>query len=291
LAYSGHLQESLARFEQAGAIYAHHGVRHAQAYGLHMAAWIYLNLGQYELARQQYQAAQTIWLEQNHRHGLALSALGLGETALVFEDFEQARSLLADSVARFLEVQQQDEQAIALALLAVALCGLGRHREARGCVLQAIQIALATGAFAPMLFALDAFALILADTGEIERSLEQYTLVGLHPYLQHSQWRKERYERCILPRAAKLPPETMTAAIARGQQGDIHAAALDVLAELTLMTQAQNAPSLTQSPATSGIGACQRAIRITAHTPLSGPGSRFNTAPTTASMARWRASP
>ncbi len=236
LAYAGHLTESAALFEQAAAIYQELGARHAYALDLHLLAWINVNLGNYELAHQQYLAAQTIWLERNHRHGLAISLLGLGEIALVFEDFDQARTLLAEGVARFAEIQQQDEQAITLADLASALRGLGRRTEARHCVLQALQIAQEIGAFAPALFALEAYALILASEGEAVRALELYKLISRHPYLKFSRWRQATYDRYISPLAAALPPAEREAAIARGQQGEIQATVAAILAELSPAT-------------------------------------------------------
>ena len=233
LAYGGHFVESAALFGQAAAIYAELGAGHAYAFGIHMLAWINVNLGNYELARQQYQSAQSIWAERNHRHGLALSSLGLGEMALVFEDFEQARLLLTDGIARFDAVRQQDEQAITLASLARAYCGLGRRTEARHCVQQALQIAQSIGAFAPALFALEAYALILADEGEAARTLEIYTLIGQHPYLKCSRWRQDSYDRYVSPRVAALSPGEKEAAITRGRQGDVQATVATILAELS----------------------------------------------------------
>lgn len=73
--------QSAALFSQSAAIFAELGTQHAYAYGIHNLAWANVNLGNYELARQQYLAAQAVWMERNHRHGLALSLLGLGEIA------------------------------------------------------------------------------------------------------------------------------------------------------------------------------------------------------------------
>ncbi len=90
------------------------------------------------------------------------------------------------------------------------------------------------GELAPALFALEAFALILASEGEAARALELYTVVGQHPYVKHSRWRQANYDRYISPLAAALPPAEREAAIARGQQGEVHATAAAILAELSL---------------------------------------------------------
>ena len=58
LVYVGQFPESAALFEQAAAIHQEHGARQAYALDLHLLAWVNVNLGRYELARQQYLAAQ-----------------------------------------------------------------------------------------------------------------------------------------------------------------------------------------------------------------------------------------
>lgn len=246
LAYGGHFVESAALFSQSAAIYEELGIRHAYAYAIHNLAWTNVNLGSYELARQQYLAAQAVWMERNHRHGLALSLLGLGEIALVFEDFDQAYTLLAEGVARFVEIQQQDEQAIALGSLACALRGLGRGAEARCCVRQALQIAQEIGAFAPTLFALEAYALILASEGKAVRALELCTLIRQHPYLKRSHWRQANYDCYISPLADELPAAERAATIARGQQREVHATAAAILAELNLKSAVEEMAGATQ---------------------------------------------
>ncbi|MFN8495844.1 MAG: BTAD domain-containing putative transcriptional regulator [Caldilineaceae bacterium] len=232
LAYRGHLAESAALFEQAAAIYQALGARHAYALETHLLSWLNTNLGQYDLARRQNRTANLIWQEYGHRHGLALSALGLGGIELALANFEQARLLLVESAALFAEVQQRDEQAIAFGILAAALCGLGRHAEAHGCVQQALQLALTVNAFAPLLFALDAYALILAQAGEMSKAVEIHTLVAQHSYLKDSCWRQDCYSRYIDLLVAALTVDERDAAIARGMAGDIQATASSVLAVL-----------------------------------------------------------
>lgn len=233
LTYGGHFKEAVTLFSQSAAIFGELGMRHAYAYAIHNVAWVNVNLGNYELARHHYLDAQAVWRERNHRHGLALSLLGLGEIALIDANFVQARDLLAESVAGFIQVRQQDEQAIALASLACAWCGLRRSAEARDCVRQALQIAQAIGAFAPTLFALEAYALILSSEGSVVRALELSTLVRQHPYLKHSHWRQANYDRYLSVRVGELSAAERVATIERGEQGDIRATALAVLAELS----------------------------------------------------------
>lgn len=238
LAYRGYLTESATLFEQAAAIYQALGARHAYALETHLLGWLNTNLGHYDLARQQNQTAHQIWQEYGHRHGLALSALGLGGIELALANFAQARLALTESAARFAEVQQRDEQAIALGILAAALCQLQRHAEAIACVQQALALALTVNAFAPLLFSLASYALILAEEGEIAQALEIHALIAQHPYLKNSCWRQDCFSRYIEPRAATLSAEEKAAASTRGMAGDIQATATAVLTTLTIREKA-----------------------------------------------------
>ncbi|MCE7985208.1 MAG: hypothetical protein DYG89_28890 [Caldilinea sp. CFX5] len=232
LAYQGHFAESAALFAQSSAIYQEQGVRQAYALETHLLAWINVNLGHYEQARQLYRLAHLIWSEGDDRHGLALSELGLGEIALVEEDFAEALALFRKSAAHFAEVHQRDEEAIALADLGAALRGLGRRREARQAIAQALQITQDIGVFAAVLFAIEAYAFLLADEGEAARALELYTLIAQHPYVKASRLHQEQFERYIGPRIESLSTAEQEAAIRCGEQGNVPAAVNAILKEI-----------------------------------------------------------
>lgn len=239
LAYQGHFAESAALFTQSSAIYQEQGVRQAYALEIHLLAWINVNLGHYEQARQQYRLAHLIWSEGNDRHGLALSELGLGEIALVEEDFAEALALFRKSAAHFAAVQQRDEEAIARADLGAALRGLGRRDEARAAIAQALQIAQEIGAFAAVLFALEAYAFLLADEGEGARALELYTLIAQHPYVKESRLHQAQFDHYIRPQVERLSPAERAAAIHCGEQGNIHTTVRAILNELALFVGAR----------------------------------------------------
>jgi tetratricopeptide (TPR) repeat protein len=234
LVYAGQYAPAAALFAAAAATCQALGASSTYALCVHLLAWANTNLGDYELANSQYATAESIWRERNHRHGLALSALGLGELALVREDFVEAHRLLTEAAATFAALKQSDEQAIALADLACALRGLQRHAEALPRVRQSLAIAQSIGAFAPTLFALQAYALLLGDAGEITQALELHTIVGNHPYLAHAAWRQAYYDRYLHRRVEALSAAERAAAIARGQTAAIAPAATAILAGLEL---------------------------------------------------------
>lgn len=239
LAYEGHFAESAALFAQSSAIYQEQGVRQAYALEIHLLAWINVNLGDYEQAQQQYHLAHRIWAEGDDRHGLALSELGLGEIALIEEDFAEAYRLFSKSAAHFAEVHQRDEEAIALADLGAALRGLGRRDEARAAIAQALQITQEIGAFAAVLFALEAYAFLLADEGKAARALALYTLIAQHPYVKESRLHQEQFDHYLRPQVEHLSVAEREAAIQSGEQGDIHTAVSTILNELALLVGAR----------------------------------------------------
>ena len=232
LMYSGRFQDAAAYYTQSADHYAALGSRSGYAGAIHLLAWAYTNLGDYSAAGQHYRCAQEIYRAEHDSPSLGMSALGLGGVALALNDNAEARMQLADAATRFDAVQQRAEQAISLGILAGALHALGQDNAACTNIRQALAIAQAIGAFAPVHFALEAYALICAEGGDPARGLELYTFVARHPYVGNSHWHADCFGRRIDALAAGLPPATAAAAHARALACDTQSIVRQVLAEL-----------------------------------------------------------
>lgn len=234
LMYSGRFQDAAAYYAQSADHYAALGSRGAYAGAIHLLGWARCNLGDYTASAQHYRTAQEIYRTERDSPGLGMSALGLGGDALAVGDYAEARVQLADAAARFDAVQQRAEQAISLGILAGALHALGLDDTACASIRQALTIAQAIGAFAPVHFALESYALICAEGGDPARSLELYTFVARHPYVANSRWHDDCFGRRIEALAAALPTAVAAAARARGQAGSAGVVISEVLSRLAV---------------------------------------------------------
>lgn len=232
LAYQGQFRTASALYVQAAAIYQELGAQRAYALASHLLGWMKTNLGEYATVYEHFQIAQAIYRAENNQHGIALSMLGLGGVALVEHAYTEAQRLLNESAVLFAAVHQWDEQAIALGMLAAALHGLQCPVEAKQCIQQALQITTAIGAFAPALFALESYALLLAERDQPACALTIYTMVATHPYVKHSCWHEDCFGRQIAAQAAALSSSEAADALARGQTADLQATVTALLAEL-----------------------------------------------------------
>ena len=98
------------------------------------------------------------------------------------------------------------------AILAYAARRAGQSSEAGEHLLHALQMATEIGAFLPLVYALPAMALLLADQGEQERAIELYQLASRYPLVAKSRWFEDIVGRHIAGVAAALPPEVVAAA-------------------------------------------------------------------------------
>lgn len=110
--------------------------------------------------------------------------------------------------------------------------GLGHADQAWECVDQALRLGVECEAVDPLLLALPAMALLLADRGEAERAVELYALACRYPAVSNSRWYEEVAGRELAAVAAALPAEVAMAAQERGRARDIWAKAQELLVEL-----------------------------------------------------------
>jgi hypothetical protein len=95
-----------------------------------------------------------------------------------------------------------------------------------------LSIAAELGDWMPLVSALAAAALLLADEGEAEQAVELYALASCYDYVANSKWFEDVAGAHIAAVAETLPPEVVTAAQERGRARDLWETAQELLEEL-----------------------------------------------------------
>jgi tetratricopeptide (TPR) repeat protein len=156
----------------------------------------------------------------------------VGCVALAEEAYEKARKLLQESIVVFRELGQRDEQCWPLAALAYADRDRGQLAEAGEHLTEVIRTASEIRAFKPLLIALPAIALILADLDKKDLAVECYSLASRYPFVANSRWFKDIAGRHIAAVITTLPSEVAVAAQERGRVRDLKATMAELLVEL-----------------------------------------------------------
>jgi len=139
--------------------------------------------------------------------------------------------ILGDDRARSEAVgRHQDEKSWALA---ISPHSLGDAPGARQHLRLALVLALESGVVPPLLWALPATALLLADEGKIERAVELYALASRHPFVANSRWFEDIAGKALSEVAATLPKNQIAVLQERGRVRDLEATAAELLAELS----------------------------------------------------------
>ncbi len=241
LAYSfcGQFAQAHAALEEAAAICQ--DLRHSSLLGLVTIyrAQSHVQMGRNKEARAQAEMALTLGAYSNLADTPDPRALRtLGWTALAEEQFAEAQQWLEDSVAAFRTVRELHSQeflAWSLAALGRAAYGLGKRGEAKGHLLEALEIAVEIGAFLPLLHLMPIIPVVLADEEDPnlkERAVELYALAAGHPFVANSRLFEDIAGRYVRAATAGLPPDVVSAAHARGQALDWWEAAAELLTEL-----------------------------------------------------------
>jgi len=205
--------------------------------------------GEYARARIQAETALALAKRTRYRWGIARSLsllsgvtlaeaesrLGAGTTPPVQhagaarEAYAEARRLAQESAAFYREVGMRHRFGLPLAVLGVAARGLGDVAQAQHHLCEALRVAGDIGDFWPLMLALPAAALLLADRGEQERAVELYALASRYPFVANSQWFEDVFGRHIAAVAAALPPEVVAMAQERGRARDLDATVAELL--------------------------------------------------------------
>jgi tetratricopeptide (TPR) repeat protein len=230
---SGRYTEAHSLLEEATAIYIDLGVRHqVGVIGPAYQSWVKMELGLYEQAHAQAGKALEVAREMRSWRDIGWTLCVLGSVAMVEGPYAEAQRLIQESIATYRKTDKRDELAWALACAGYAARGSGQPSQARGHLCEALRIGAEIGAFMPLITALPATALLLADRGEPERAVELYALASRHPCVAHSRWFEDVAGKHIAAVAAGLPPDVVEAVQEHGRARDLDATVRELLVEL-----------------------------------------------------------
>ena len=105
-------------------------------------------------------------------------------------------------------------------------------RRVRQHLSRSLEIAHEAGAVPPLLWALPATTLLLADEGETERAVELYALASPYPLVGQSRCFADVMGNHIAAAVAALPAERVALLEKRGQVRDLLDTAVELLCEL-----------------------------------------------------------
>jgi predicted ATPase/DNA-binding SARP family transcriptional activator len=231
LVFAGKFSEAHSLMEASLAIYSDLG-QNELAWSNGALGYTKVHLGRYEQAHVQGQLSLTLAREIGYRYVIGAALLVLGWVALAEEAYTEAQGLLQESAAVRRESGQQDELGVAFASLGYAARGLGNIPQARQHLSKALRVTADTGARWPLMYALPAIALLLADQGQKERAVEIYALASRYPFVANSRWFEDVAGKHIAAVAAALPPEVVAAAQERGRARDLDETVKELLVEL-----------------------------------------------------------
>jgi DNA-binding SARP family transcriptional activator/predicted ATPase len=239
LTLSGKYTEAHSLLEEALAVFTDLGV--CNQAGVIVPAYqskVKMELGLYEQAHTQAGKALEVARGMRSWRDIGWTLCVLGSIMLAEGAYTEAQCLLQESITTYRETDKRDELAWALACAGYAARGLGQPAQARRHLCEALRIGAETGAFLPLITALPATALLLADAGgtargEPECAVELYALASRYQYVAHSRWFEAVAGREIAAAAEALPPEVAAAAQERGRARDLWATAEELLEELT----------------------------------------------------------
>jgi len=149
-------------------------------------AW--LHLGDYARAQQQATTALALVRDLNQPYPTGLALLTLGQAYLALGLVQEGHAALQESVAIFQALEQQGALGWALAALGYSTLRLGDAGQAQQHLGHALQIAIETTVFFPLLMAFPALALLQLDQGRQAQAEALYTQVAQFPLVATSRW-------------------------------------------------------------------------------------------------------
>lgn len=231
--YAGKYGEARGVLAQSLALYEDLGNHVMRAYVQGWLAVACLGTGQYELARDLSRQA-TARARELHgaTSGLAFVLHYAGWAALALGAHHQAEALLRESVALHRQTGNLGLVGWPLAQLGYVHWLLGDRPRARAELLEVIRTSARLRAFLPLVMALPAVALLLAELGRQQRAAELYALAWRHPVLAHAQAFVDGYGPRLDAVVAALPPAIAAEARERGRALDLWETAAALEAEL-----------------------------------------------------------
>ena len=229
LSLQGRFDEAHTRLEEGVSVSGEMGYRLGTVLSNAWSGFSRTHLGLYGGARVQGQAALDLAREDGMQWGVGFSLLVLGASALAERVYEKAQRLCQEGAAVARDAGLRHEAAWASASLAYAARGLGDPGQARGHLCEALRSATEAQHFVPLIYALAAAALLLADEGQTERAVELYALASRYAFVSNSRWFEDVAGKQIAAAEGSLPPEVVAAAQERGRARDLWETARELM--------------------------------------------------------------
>jgi predicted ATPase/two-component SAPR family response regulator/Tfp pilus assembly protein PilF len=172
-------------------------------------------LREFERAERLYREALAIREEIGDRRGIGWSFYHLGYLAHLRGDHAQAEQWLQESLEIWHELGDPWGLLFAMNGMGHTAVALGKPQEARACLGQVMEKALARRTVAVALRALVGWAALVAQAGELERAVELLTLVRRHPATEHMT--QDQADRLLAGLAPGLSPQQQATAEERGR--------------------------------------------------------------------------
>jgi tetratricopeptide (TPR) repeat protein len=166
------------------------------------------------------------------RREIGMAYVILGMAYLGQGEFEQAEKSAHISAKQYRNLNQQEELCLALAVLVYIKLALSEHQKAADYLQEILQIGLATKALFPILYILNAAALLLFERGIVDKAFEVSELVKNYPFVQKSRWFEDISGRKITALTESLPENVVRASQDCGCKRDIWETARKLLEEL-----------------------------------------------------------
>jgi tetratricopeptide (TPR) repeat protein len=227
----GKFEEAYALYQQGIAIWDGLGMHRHIPRNLQALGFIAMHLGWYEQALTQGQRCLA-FARKIGDWGIGYSLSLLADVALVKGTYTEAQRLYQESLAAHRQARRRNAEAFALVGLAYAARGLGQLAQARQHLWQSLLRYPKVTAFASLMSALPAMALLLVDRDEVERAVELYALASRYPVVANSRWFEDVAGKHIAAAAGALPPDVVAAAQERGRARDLDATVKELLTEL-----------------------------------------------------------
>jgi tetratricopeptide (TPR) repeat protein len=228
----GQFDHGLALMECSDEVYADLGHRWGTVGLLPFLAEARLHLGRYQEARAGADEGEAVSHRAQHRWGVAFSLLVSGMATLVQGEGRDALRMFQTATEWFKEIRHRENRGWVGGPLALAAREAGEADLARASVVEALQTGVDLGAFMPVLYALPAAALVLADRGAAERAVEVYACAFRYGFVANSCWFEEVAGGPLRAATAHLPADLAAAARSRCEAVTWDVMAVELLAEL-----------------------------------------------------------
>lgn len=192
------------------------------------------HLGRYAEARERSDISMALVHQYPNEWALGLNLINLGMISLATGEAETAETVLRQGLVMQEKLENGLDLSGNLANLGLALCRLGNYTEAKERLLASLQLAVSAHAYLPLIEGLPAIALALAhsEPPQVEQAAEIYGLLLSQPYYANSHLFHDMSGRCLREINESLPPDQTQAAMERGKQMEIWAAAAELLESL-----------------------------------------------------------